>query len=171
MAWRMKGKLPVFKVTQRSPSGVVHRNVHRGKCTVTSITSDDSSVAEEDADALGLPTTAPPLEEPTLEPSLDSLIKYAVKPSLPDFGDDGQNVSLHAVKQKASSSAWANIRQGLLKAAVESSAMPVNQSCVMCPEEAIYRCIQCSSCAYYCHGCFGRVHAKVNIFHTGEVGR
>ena len=41
--------------------------------------------------------------------------------------DDGKNVSLHAVKWKSSTLAWASIRQGFLKAVVENSAMPINQ--------------------------------------------
>ena len=36
-----------------------------------------------------------------------------------------------------------------ITAAVESSAMPKNQPCIMCPEAALYRCIQCGTNAYY----------------------
>ena len=48
-------------------------------------------------------------------------------------------------------------------------AMPSYQSCIMCTEAAVYRCVQCSPCVYYCHECFGEAHTTVNIFHTGEV--
>ena len=93
-----------------------------------------------------------------------------MEPTLQSSGDSvGQNVSLYAVKQRASTAAWAQIRSVLLNTAVESSAMPSNQSCIMCPEAAVYRCVQCSPCVYYCHECFGQAHTTVNIFHTGEV--
>ena len=63
----MKLKLPVLKVTQRSASGVVHRNVPRGERTADYNRGrmDKSSVLEE-------------ASEPTLKPSVDSI----------DFGDD-----------------------------------------------------------------------------------
>ena len=94
MAWHIQQKLPVFKVTQRSSSGVVHRNIPRGKRSVECGRYDHSNAAEEASCTLDSPTSL-------LEP-----------PSLDDFGDDeGQNVSLHTIKQKASTSAWANIRQ------------------------------------------------------------
>ena len=81
MAWRMKLKLPVFKVTQRSSSGVVHRNVPRGKEIVDCDRNDDSSVPEEAACALDSPTSDPSFIDPISEPSLE------------DFGDhdDGKN--------------------------------------------------------------------------------
>ena len=153
----MNLKLPVFKVTERSPSGVVHRNVPRGKKSVDRGRNDDSSVAKEADCVLDPPDSDPSFTEPILEPSLD------------DVGDDDKNVSLYMIKQKASTSAWASIRQGLLKTAVENSAMPINQQCIMCCCEAVYRCVQCLPCGYYCHDCFGQAHMKVNIFHTGEV--
>lgn len=81
----------------------------------------------------------------------------------------GQNIRLHAVTQRASASAWAQIRSVLRTAAVESSAMPSDQSCIMCPEAALYRCVQCDATAYYCHECYGRAHSTVNIFHIGEL--
>ena len=77
--------------------------------------------------------------------------------------------SLHAVKQQASATAWGEIRPLLLRAAVESSAMPTMQLCNVCAETALYRCIQCGSNAYYCHKCFNQVHRATNIFHNGEV--
>ena len=154
----MKLKLPVFKVTQRSPSGVVRRNISRGKKSVecSASGSEHTNAAEESSSALDS-GSSPINPLCTLEPSLD------------DYDDRGQNASLYAIKQKSSTLAWANIRQGLLTAAVENSAMPINQHCVMCPSEAVYRCVQCSPCAYYCHACFGQAHTSVNIFHTGEV--
>ena len=128
MAWRMKVKLPVFKVTQRSLSGLVSRNIPRGKNTTSSSCGDD--------------TSDPLVEAGTCEgdPFVSSSF-IPMEPTLQSSGDSvGQNVSLYAVKQRASTAAWAQIRLVLLNTAVESSAMPRNQSCIMCPEAAVGVC-------------------------------
>ena len=152
MAWRMQLQLPRFKVTQIFSSGVVHRNVPRGKKAESAGACSSSR-----------PTTSSSGEEPTANyPDL------LADPGLPP-GDDGQNVSLHAVKQKASTASWHEIRPLLLESAVESSAMQNGQLCITCSEDATYRCVQCSPCSHYCRECFGRAHSKRNIFHTGEV--
>ena len=54
----------------------------------------------------------------------------------------GQNVSLHTVNQRSSTSAWAQIRPMLRKVAVECSAMPENQSCLICSKSALYSVVQ-----------------------------
>lgn len=79
------------------------------------------------------------------------------------------DVSLHAVKEQASARAWEDIRSLLCRAAVESSAMPEKQQCIMCIERALYRCCECGSNAYYCHKCFTEAHHKVNVLHVGEI--
>ena len=81
----------------------------------------------------------------------------------------GQNVSLHTVNQRSSTSAWAQIRPMLRKVAVECSAMPENQSCLICSKSALYRCLQCGANAYYCRECYNQVHCAVNMFHVGEI--
>ena len=80
----------------------------------------------------------------------------------------GADISLHAVKEQASARAWQNMRLQLLRAAVESSAMPEKQLCIMCTERALYRCCECGSNAYYCEECFKKAHT-VNTFHVGEI--
>ena len=86
-----------------------------------------------------------------------------------DIGCSSQSeVSLHAIKQKAATAAWTQVHPALLKAAVECSAMPVAQCCILCLESVSYRCIQCAPWAYFCQNCFSsEVHS--NFFHTGEV--
>ena len=86
-----------------------------------------------------------------------------------DSVDDPEDTILYSVKERASASAWAKMRSFLRNTVVECSAMPSDQSCIKCPEAAVYRCLQCGSCVYYCHDCFGRAHSVTNIFHTGEV--
>ena len=116
MAWRMKVKLPVFKVTQRSSSGLVSRNIPRRQNTTSSSCGDD--------------TNDPLVEAGTCEgdPFVSSSF-MPMEPTLQSSGDSvGQNVSLYAVKQRASTAAWAQIRSVLLNTAVESSAMPSNHA-------------------------------------------
>ena len=149
MASYMKGKLPTFKVTQRLRGGLtVHRSVPRGRGAPApshpDCVSDSNAEEMSDVDCDG-----PAMLESTV--------------------DVDKDVSLHAVKQQASATAWGEIRPLLLRAAVESSAMPAMQLCNVCAETALYRCIQCGSNAYYCHKCFNQVHCATNIFHNGEV--
>ena len=83
----------------------------------------------------------------------------------PDVNDDA-GPSLHAIKQKASAAAWNKVRATLQKAAIESSALPGGQSCILCGAPATHRC---TSCAYYCIDCFCQAHSLTNFFHVGEV--
>ena len=141
----MRLKLPAFKVTQRTAaSSTVRRNLPRGrKCE--SAPAQSSSGIEE-----GVPDFVSMMEEGP----------HAC--SVPE-------VSLHAVKEKAAATAWARVRPALLKIAVEGNAMPSDQSCIMCPEAASCRCIQCAPWAFYCQDCFEHVHSSINLFHIGEV--
>ena len=105
-------------------------NIPRGKNTTSSSCGDD--------------TSDPLVEAGTCEgdPFVSSSF-MPMEPTLQSSGDSvGQNVSLYAVKQRASTAAWAQIRSVLLNTVVESSAMPSNQSCIMCPEAAVYRCVR-----------------------------
>ena len=78
--------------------------------------------------------------------------------------------SLHDIKQKANVAAWAKVRQGMRRAAIECCAMAPKQACIVCVrDEATHRCLQCSAWAYYCAACFGETHSKNNLFHVGEV--
>ena len=69
----------------------------------------------------------------------------------------------------AVTAAWGQARSALLKAVVESNAMPEDQCCISCSYSVTYRCVQCASWAYYCHQCFSDAHSRINLFHTGEV--
>ena len=147
MAWRIKVKLPKFKVTQRGTDSTTARtNIPRGRHDVKYV--EEASVSE------GEPA------EPTLSPST----------SVPDLCGSGEEQihSLHAIKQAANAEAWKAIRSDLLKAATESFAMPLEQSCLLCSDTARYRCIQCGPNCYYCSQCLGYSHCKTNIFHIPE---
>ena len=134
----MKG--PTFKVLRGGL--IVHRSVPRGRGAPApshpDCVSDSNAEEMSDVDCDGPESTV----------------------------DVDKDVSLHAVKQQARATAWGKIRPLLLRAAVESSAMPAMH---VCAETTLYRCIQCGSNAYYCHKCFNQVHCATNIFHNGEV--
>ena len=78
--------------------------------------------------------------------------------------------SLHEIAQKSAVEAWRKVCPLLLQAAIESSAIPPNQTCIVCcAAEALYRCLQCGPRAFFCHCCFEDAHNTTNLFHTGEV--
>ena len=77
--------------------------------------------------------------------------------------------SLHEIKQKSNVAGWESVRTALCNVAVEGSSMPIGQQCILCSTLAEYRCTECAAWAFYCSDCFGSVHSKVGIFHTGEV--
>lgn len=150
MAARLKLKLPALKVTQRSTTGeTVRRDIPRG--CISSIHSDDNSSLVETSDNIGV-------QEAT-EGAIDDDSTYVTL----------DEPSLHKISQEASVASWNKIRPAILRAAIESSAMPPNEQCCMCTAEAEYRCLQCSSTSYFCRGCFCELHSKINLFHTGEV--
>ena len=156
MAWRMRLKLPSFQVTQRTGTGsTVRRNLPRGRkgnCVGDEQLSSGGEVGSSD-----LTTT-----------DFSPMSIGTVTEDIQDCSSQPE-VSLHAIKQKAATAAWTHVRPALLKAAVECSAMPVAQCCILCLESASYRCIQCAPWAYFCQNCFSEVHSKINFFHTGEV--
>ena len=146
MAWRMKLSLPKFKVTQIGDTKI-YRNLPRGRKTAASVSCDfprDSVSTEEEHDDTDV--ELPP----------------------PDVNDDA-GPSLHAIKQKASAAAWNKVRATLQKAAIESSALPGSQSCILCGAPATHRCTSCGAWAYYCIDCFCQAHSLTNFFHVGEV--
>ena len=55
-----------------------------------------------------------------------------------DSVDDPEDTSLYSVKERASASAWAKMRSFLRNTVVECSAIPSDQSCIKCPEAAVY---------------------------------
>lgn len=77
--------------------------------------------------------------------------------------------SLQSIKQKANVAAWTEICRALRCAVMESSAMHIDQCCIVRSERALYRCLQCAAWAIYCPACFDTAHSKVNLFHTSEV--
>ena len=56
----------------------------------------------------------------------------------------------------------------MLSAAVDESALPNNQLCAFCCDNAILWCRMCGPVAYFCEKCFLKQHEKVNLFHVPE---
>ena len=96
MAWRMRSKLPAFNVTQRSKAGVVRRSVPRGR------KDDDNAAACTGNRFSGVE------EEDASDPRPDFSFTATFEPSGAITGEtSGQpDVSLHAIKHKASTAAW-----------------------------------------------------------------
>ncbi len=64
-------------------------------------------------------------------------------------------------------SPWEKMRHQLLKASMESEALPPDTLCFVCGlNKASHRCLQCSSSLFYC---FSAAHVKTNLFHKGEI--
>ena len=147
-ASRLKLKLPPLKVVQRSTSGeTAHRIVPRGFVSQSEEPgpSNDGKHDNDVGDYYG-PDPFLDTESPSMEPSL------------------------HKIAQNSAAISWNKIRSNLLKAAIEGNAMPLDQYCSMCStREAVYRCLRCSPCAYFCRECFENAHSKTNFFHTGEI--
>ena len=146
MAWRMKLSLPRFRVTQIGDTKT-HRNLPRGKA-LGSAASHVADVPHDDTD----------VDEVYLPPDGEETNKA-----------DQANTSFHAIKQKAAAAAWDQVRATLQKAAIESSALPSNQGCILCAAPASHRCTSCAAWAYYCINCFHQAHSVANFFHVGEV--
>ena len=150
MAWRMRLKLPPFKVTQRSGAGVVNCKLPRGR--------KDGVSAKVEAKV-----------GDTIVGTDHGLVDWEMATDENIACQHEYDVSLHAIKQKAATEAWSHVRSAPLKAAVESCAMPADQHCINCSDYATHRCLQCAPCAYYCYECFVVAHSRVNFFHTGEM--
>ncbi len=153
--FRLKLHLPSFKATVRSiGEGTSERTIERSRRIPTS---------EDDLKSLEVSTD----KTDTAEAQASSSLYINTVADNPELKNEP---TLHEIKQKANVKGWAEIRQDMLKAAIQCCAMPLEQVCVHCTiMEAKYRCLQCSSWAYYCDECFGGIHHKSNLFHVGEV--
>ena len=144
MANRLKLKLPTLLVTQRSTTGEVsQRRIPRGCVQGSPGVSHPSHPGPDDG------------YQPSDEYGGDHLTS--------DVGG-GMGVenlpSLHCIAQRSAVESWDKVRPHLLRAAIESSAMPPDQTCITCcANEAMYRCLQCGPRAFFCHCCFSEVHS------------
>ena len=74
----------------------------------------------------------------------------------------------HELESRSSVEGWEAIRIGLRNVVTESAAMPLEQKCFMCCDQASLRCPQCGPLGFYCCDCFKKAHCHVNVFHVAE---
>ena len=164
MAWRMKLKLPSFKLIQRSArGGAVYRNVPRGqRCASQQLLS---------AKEIEMASESIREDEDGVVRDREGGTELAGSWEIGDGMEESHSPhpSLHQIKQQANAAAWNGVRSLFLKAATESSALPTSQCCIKCSDVAHYQCIDCGPVAYFCHVCFGEVHSCTNLFHAAEI--
>ena len=154
MASQKHLKLPPFRLTKRCGTAVEVRSIHRGECARESRSVEPLEVKLEEGQHLPANTAvdncSPCIEEG--EPLLEC-----------------DEPSLHEIQTKASVRGWSKLRKEILLTAVECSAMPEGQICILCSEEAaVFRCQQCGPSVFYCEQCYRNQHEKANYFHTPE---
>ncbi len=104
-------------------------------------------------------------------PKLDLDVDLDIEPLDDDLTVSTQEVdepSSHELERRSSVSGWQQLRSKFLSVATECAALPLGQLCILCPEAAEIRCLECSPSIYYCNSCFRKQHDKINYFHVGE---
>ena len=145
MVYHKYVKLPPLRLTQRCGGGVKVRCVHRGRVSAGLHEGPGLQAIEEN-------------EESDITQTFDE----SNVPHVPD------EPSEHQLDCQASVRGWEKLRMEMLSSAIESSAMPVDQTCFLCSNLAVFRCQACGPLVYYCFECFSKQHEKVNIFHVAE---
>ena len=158
MAFHKHFKLPPYRLTQRCGAAVQVRSIHRGDSSQQDPSVERSFVTEEVCSE-----DSPSIVMDTL-PCVDELSSCIEE--LPPLSPD--EPTLHELQSKASVKGWNNVRMGMLLTAVETSAMPSGQLCLLCCEPAVFRCQECGPLIHYCSKCFSTQDEKVNFFHTPE---
>ena len=74
----------------------------------------------------------------------------------------------YELESRSSIAGWKEIRVKMRNAVTESSAMPLDQVCVVCGVLASIQCQQCGALGFYCLDCFVKSHCHVNFFHVAE---
>lgn len=148
MAYHRKLKLCSLKVTHHSLKET--REVHRGQVD----NADTCSIELPEHTSMA----ATPESEHTDELSTD----------MPDLYNEDDDPTLHELHQKATVSAWENLRSNILAIATESGAMPFEQVCMVCNTSAKFKCERCGPNIFYCFNCFCKQHETANFFHVAE---
>ena len=162
MATRLRFKLPPLKVTQWSSAGdTTHRTIPRCFSSSPNLQTISKRKQGGKNDPSDLEDSLPPA-------AIDDTLPLEELTSQTGNGSDA-GPSLYSVKERSAAKEWEAIRPQLLKCAVESSAMPHAAECILCQSPATMRCLKCGPRVYFCIECFGDLHKKINILHTGEV--
>ena len=160
MAFHKHFKLPPYKLTQRCGAATKVRSIHRGDSAQYDRPVQSTSVTEE-RETCSEPSQCIP-SFPCRDGHEVSLCNEEEPLSSPE------EPTLHELQSKASVKGWSKLGMGMLLSAVNTSAMPSNQLCLVCCEPATLRCQQCGPLIHYCYECFSKQHEKVNFFHVPE---
>ena len=137
----IKLKLPPLSVTKRSTSGKTsHHFFPRGCDSECNTGEGSSSVLDR--------------EELCADHNIEILPE-----NLP---------SLHQVHQLRAVESWAKIRCDMLRIAIESEALPEDQTCGVCISQATHRCLQCGPKFFLCEQCYEVLHSIKLIFFMWE---
>ena len=83
--------------------------------------------------------------------------------------ENTQKSTVYSKRQQNSAKNWENVRDEILKAAIESESIPVGQMCTNCRKDsASYRCLKCGIGNYFCESCIALLHSNKCVFHVVE---
>ena len=107
--------------------------------------------------------------QPERDQSPDHVDDTLLQPIMVEEDEDPSlEPTLHDLQSQASVAGWNKLRGQMLLTAVEFSAMPEGQICLICSEKATLRCQQCGPLVHYCHQCYLKQHERANFFHVPE---
>ncbi len=148
MTFYSRVKLPPLKLTQGSANS--KKLLFRGVRSVSGVQQGGPSTSIDDKCA----SVEEKEQLPFVLPEADSLLVH--------------EPTHHELQSKASVRGWKELRNKLLAVLTECSAMPLNQICILCPRNALYRCQECGPLIFYCMECFCSQHQTANFFHVAE---
>ena len=153
-------KLPPLKVTVRPTSGQIERIViYREDSARKSALSQDRPEKDD-----FLPGSK---DEEADSSRIDNIQYGSSDVEVDEAFVEGP--SLHKIQKQAHAAIWDGIRNDILRAVVESEAMPQNQVCIKCNNVlATLRCRKCGPSAFSCDVCFLTDHKNTNLFHIAE---
>ena len=163
MAFYQRFMLAPLKLTQRPDAArmLVYRGVATTRQQEPSASNGDSIGSEQEPSASAE-------ENMGQELSVDSSETTVVQDFLPDSPPIIDEPTHHELQSKANVRGWEQLRSRFLSVRTECSAMPFGQLCLLCPNQAEFRCQECGPLIFYCRDCFCSRHEKVNLFHVAE---
>ena len=123
-------KLPPYKITKRCGAEVEVRSIHRS-CSSPRAQAQESPVELGVTEEICSAECLVPFRESDAEPH--------------SFSEPTE----HELQSKASVAGWNKLRKPLILTAIETSAMPVDQICLICGEIAVFCCQECGPLVYF----------------------
>lgn len=157
MAFHKHFKLPPYRLTQRCGAAVQVRSIHRGDSSQQASSLESTFMTKE-----ACSEQSQSMDTDASLPCIDGFPSTEERPLLSD------DPTLHELQRKASIKGWDKLRMRMLLTAVETSAMPSGQLCLLCCEPAVFRCQDCGPLIHYCYQCYCKQHKRANFLHTPE---